>query len=385
MLWLHRNQLTGEIPASFSNLTNVQRLFLQDNQLTGAIPLELGNLSNINYLYLNNNRLTGELPAELGNLSNLTELHIDDNRLTGTLPHSLTNLTELLEFFFDENAGLCAPADAAFQDWLRSIEIVEGDTCGMLPPLYPERTWAINRSLTIGDFTMHLHQITDTADGLKVEYSYETDLSELDYLPNDNATIRYPDGRIHDPYMARLPGEGEVIDVSLGGFIVFDAHLNGGSVDIPLASVSIDGALNPQPELSVGDRRYGVTKLIHYHEPEQIAITIRPLNEAARYHVLGMGSGLDESTDVTLTDDFGITYDELVGGSSALDPFEQTLDFQTFDFLAVSPERFASVAKFTLTVRGGGNIVGPFVFEDVWLAPDDPVLKPVRVEKGTGN
>lgn len=116
---------------------------------------------------------------------------------------------------------------------------------------------------------MRLRRITDTADGLKVEYSYETDMSELDYLPNDNAAIRYPDGSIHAPYMARLPEEGEDIDVSLGGFLVFDAVLDSGSVDMPMASVSDDGTLNPQPELLVVDRRYGVAKLIYEDEYNQ--------------------------------------------------------------------------------------------------------------------
>ena len=376
-LWIlevARNQLSSEIPSELGNLQDLNWLDLSGNQLTGHIPVELGNLINLRDLDLSDNQLSGDVPAELGKVTDLKMLEVNDNLLSGQLPHELAGLSLLERLYFHNNAGLCAPADADFQEWLRSIETVEGDTCDAPPP-YPERTWTIDRSLTIGDFTMRLRQITDTADGLNVEYSYETDLSELDYLPNDNATIRYPDGSVHDTYMARLPEEGEVIDVSLGGFIVFDADLNGGSVDIPLASVSDDGALNPQPELSVGDGRYGVTKLIYFEENEQLTITIQPLNEAAKYRVLAFGSGLGESADVTLTDDFGIT-SESVSGSSAFDRFEQTLDFQTFDFLAVSAERFASVTKFTLTVRGGGNIVGPFVFEDVSLPPEDAAPKP---------
>ena len=325
-------------------------------------------------LSLSANNLSGTLPPALGNLSNLLSFSLSRNQLTGEFPHELTRLANLTLLYFYDNAGLCAPADAAFQQWLQSVINVSGDTCDAPPP-YPERTWAINRSLTIDDFTMHLHQITDTEDGLRVEYSYETDLSGIDYLLHDDATIRYPDGSIHDPYMARLPEEGEDIDVSLGAFLVFDAVLEGGSVDIPMASVSDDGELNPQPELLVGDRRYGVTKLLYEDEYKQITFMIHPLNEAAKQSVFGIGSGLDESTSVILTDDFG-TASESFSGSHALHPFETTLDFQTFDFLAVSPERFASVTKFTLTVRGGGNIVGPFVFEDVRLASEDARTKP---------
>ena len=421
------NSLTGSIPPHLANLDNLTHLYLWGNELTsGSFFLHLGDMDSLQFLDIGGNRIAGaQMLPELEELDNLTglglhdsdltdddlldymddfqaldleflnlrsndlsdpqilvglsrittlqRLAINDNDFSGQLPRSMTALTLMRILHFDDNKGLCAPADAEFQEWLQSIENVEGETCGAPPP-YPERTWAINRSLTIGDFTMRLHQITDTADGLKVDYSYETDLSELDYLPNDNATIRYPDGTIHDPYMARLPEEGEVIDVSLGGFIVFDSDLSA-SVDVPLASISDDGALNPQPELLVGDRRYGVTELIHYDEYEQMIITIQPLNEVAKYRVLGIGSGLDESTEVTLTDDFGIT-SEWSGGSFSFHPFEKTLDFQTFNFLAVSSDHFASVTNFTLTVRGEGNIVGPFVFEDIRLPAQAAMPKP---------
>ena len=47
ILWLHGNQLTGEIPKELGNLANLTLLFLYGNQLTGEIPKELGNLSNL--------------------------------------------------------------------------------------------------------------------------------------------------------------------------------------------------------------------------------------------------------------------------------------------------------------------------------------------------
>ena len=60
------------------------------------------------------------MPAELGNLSNLDYLLIHDNQLSGRLPQSLTNLTTLDTFTFVDT-GLCAPADEAFQNWLRGL------------------------------------------------------------------------------------------------------------------------------------------------------------------------------------------------------------------------------------------------------------------------
>ncbi len=44
---LHTNQLTGEIPNSIGNLTNLINLYLDVNNLSGTIPSEIGNLTNL--------------------------------------------------------------------------------------------------------------------------------------------------------------------------------------------------------------------------------------------------------------------------------------------------------------------------------------------------
>ena len=121
-LWrliLDRNNLTGTIPAELGNLASLRQLSLVSNSLSGAIPPELGSLANLSRLYLHNNDLTGELPSELGSLA-VGRLYLHNNNLTGELPASFLNL-ELDDFWWDSNAGLCAPATAAFQTWLGGI------------------------------------------------------------------------------------------------------------------------------------------------------------------------------------------------------------------------------------------------------------------------
>ena len=132
-LGLHVNNLTGEIPPKIGNLSKLDFLGLDYNYLTGEIPPEVGKLTELEGLGLDGNNLTGEVPAEIGNLTKLEDLYLSSNQLTGMLPQSLTRLTSLEEFYFDYNAGLCAPADDSFQNWMQGIGDLEGRTCGVPP------------------------------------------------------------------------------------------------------------------------------------------------------------------------------------------------------------------------------------------------------------
>ena len=80
-------------------------------------------------LDLHVNNLTGSIPPELGSLINLTGLRAANNQLTGPLPLSMTNLRQLYSLEIQNNAGLCASADAAFQEWLATVNTFTGDTC----------------------------------------------------------------------------------------------------------------------------------------------------------------------------------------------------------------------------------------------------------------
>ena len=122
VLVLGGSELTGPIPSWIGNLSNLQHLNLNHGELTGPIPSQLGNLSNLQYLGLGRNGLTGPIPSQLGNLSNLQTLYLGGNpSLSGALPRSFTGLTSLLWLGL-ERTQLCAPADSAFQSWLRGVE-----------------------------------------------------------------------------------------------------------------------------------------------------------------------------------------------------------------------------------------------------------------------
>ena len=97
------NQLTGQIPRSVGNLTNLVYLGAWGNRLSGPIPVELGNLSSLDTLDLSGNQLSGPIPVELGNLTNLAHLGVGNNQLAGPIPPELWDLTNLVSLSLHNN------------------------------------------------------------------------------------------------------------------------------------------------------------------------------------------------------------------------------------------------------------------------------------------
>ncbi len=130
-LGLSLNNLTGPVPAWLGNLSRLRHLDLQRNSLAGPIPDALQNLQQLDVLSLTHNALTGPVPASLGSLVLLRVLDLSVNLLTGILPRSLTRLSHLTRLDISVT-GVCAPADAEFQEWLATIEFY-GKTCNRPP------------------------------------------------------------------------------------------------------------------------------------------------------------------------------------------------------------------------------------------------------------
>ena len=139
------NQLDGaDVLPKISSLTKLTGLGLHDSGLTDDdLQDYMADLEALDLVFLNisgNGLSDTQILTGLSRITTIQRLAINDNDFSGDLPSTMTRLTFMLLFYFHDNAGLCAPADDDFQDWLRgSPEVrehlhggypdVRGDTC----------------------------------------------------------------------------------------------------------------------------------------------------------------------------------------------------------------------------------------------------------------
>jgi Leucine-rich repeat (LRR) protein len=103
------NQLSGTLPHYLQGMSNLKYLYLDHNHLVGTIPPSLGQTSSspnntivsLQEVWLQNNLLSGSIPNSLANASELRDLFLDGNKLTGTVPAALCRESINEDFFAD--------------------------------------------------------------------------------------------------------------------------------------------------------------------------------------------------------------------------------------------------------------------------------------------
>ncbi|XP_059071575.1 probable LRR receptor-like serine/threonine-protein kinase At1g67720 isoform X2 [Cryptomeria japonica] len=85
---LSGRNLSGPVPNSIKELTELRSISFQDNHLSGILP-DFCKLARLEILRLQNNNLSGIIPDCLSELKNLKEVNLENNNLSGVVPEGL--------------------------------------------------------------------------------------------------------------------------------------------------------------------------------------------------------------------------------------------------------------------------------------------------------
>ncbi|XP_060670484.1 LRR receptor-like serine/threonine-protein kinase ERL1 [Ziziphus jujuba] len=100
------NYMCGTIPLGFSELPNLQFLYLGDNFLSQSChQLSRGRWEKIDVLDFGWNNLHGKLPASIGNLTFLSHLDLNCNSVDGGIPSSIGKLCNLISLYMSASFG----------------------------------------------------------------------------------------------------------------------------------------------------------------------------------------------------------------------------------------------------------------------------------------
>ncbi|KAH7670285.1 Non-specific serine/threonine protein kinase protein [Dioscorea alata] len=103
-LSLSKNNLTGEVPLSICNATNLRVLDVSFNSLNGSLPgCLMESLTELLVLRARGNRFEGAIPQQISSRCALQKINLHGNKLEGRVPRSLANCNKLEFLDFGSN------------------------------------------------------------------------------------------------------------------------------------------------------------------------------------------------------------------------------------------------------------------------------------------
>ncbi|XP_059436695.1 probable LRR receptor-like serine/threonine-protein kinase At3g47570 [Corylus avellana] len=101
---IENNNFTGPIPFEIFNISTLQVIAITLNNLSGHLPSNIDLfLPNLRELFLGGNKLSGTVPSSISNVSQLTDVELVQNSFSGLIPKSLGNLRLLERLNIGEN------------------------------------------------------------------------------------------------------------------------------------------------------------------------------------------------------------------------------------------------------------------------------------------
>ncbi|MFQ6641990.1 hypothetical protein Gotur_016039, partial [Gossypium turneri] len=164
--------LQGKFPKNIFDLPNLNltHLYFSQNQLSGQIPLSILNLTQLKYLEISENSLEGSIPDEVTAFPNLIYLDLSDNLLNGTLPSWLYTAPSLKEIYLHQNQF--SGHIKEFQS--KSLELIRLENNKLQGPLPSSIFQLLNYTYLISLSSNNLSGV--------IEFSMFSNLPNLQYL-----------------------------------------------------------------------------------------------------------------------------------------------------------------------------------------------------------
>ncbi|XP_017227322.1 receptor-like protein EIX1 isoform X4 [Daucus carota subsp. sativus] len=93
---LSNNRLSGKLPRTFQNFSQLIAIDLGKNNLSDVLPTWTAEQSQIKYLILRSNNFYGEIPTQLCQHKSLEVLNLADNQITGNIPSCFGNFSAMV-------------------------------------------------------------------------------------------------------------------------------------------------------------------------------------------------------------------------------------------------------------------------------------------------
>ena len=133
--WEQNTIITGTIPSAFENLKSLRHFSCLYCTLTGKVPSWIGTgWPLLNVLGLSQNTMTGSIPSSIAELTDLVILGLDDNLMTGTLD-VLRTLPRLEQVYLENNNFVGTMNDTFLESasLLRTLDISGNEMVGSVP------------------------------------------------------------------------------------------------------------------------------------------------------------------------------------------------------------------------------------------------------------
>ncbi|GMI71468.1 hypothetical protein like AT2G26730 [Hibiscus trionum] len=141
--------LTGVVDiGSICKASSLSVLSLVKNNIIGLISEEIGNCKSLTHVYLNGNKLSGHLPDSLTQLSNLKRFDISNNNFSGKVP-DLSRISGLLTFLVQNNQLSGEIPKFDFSNLMR-FNVSNNNFSGPLPDVkgrFSAESWSDNPQL----------------------------------------------------------------------------------------------------------------------------------------------------------------------------------------------------------------------------------------------